>query len=182
MYKRQRPGDAPARCAQAAPATDHHCAAPGCPLDGTTARAVGGAFICWVHNDFKEAATWEAVTEGIRATLGLIAMAGKIDRLPLIDLERKTPEIVAWVCSRGLPHLARKTNEGQWPPSLKMEPRTAWAARIRREALVRIRERVDAGDRSGAADVLWRTLSVRRDAADEPEPQNTMFETKEDTA
>ncbi len=45
-----------------------------------------------------------------------------------------------------------------------------------------LRERVDAGDRSGAADVLWRTLSVRRDAADEPEPQNTMFETKEDTA
>lgn len=45
-----------------------------------------------------------------------------------------------------------------------------------------LRERVDAGDRSGAADVLWRTLSVRRDETDEPEPQNTMFETKEDTA
>jgi len=45
-----------------------------------------------------------------------------------------------------------------------------------------LRERVDAGDRSGAADVLWRTLSVRRDAADEQEPQNMMFETKEDTA
>ena len=45
-----------------------------------------------------------------------------------------------------------------------------------------LRERVDAGDRSGAADVLWRTLSVRRDETDQPEPQNTMFETKEDTA
>lgn len=45
-----------------------------------------------------------------------------------------------------------------------------------------LRDRVASGDGPGAADVLWRTLSARRDAADESETQSTMFETKEDTA
>ncbi len=42
-----------------------------------------------------------------------------------------------------------------------------------------LRERVDEGDTTGAADVLWRTLTARRDAAAEPEPHTTTIDAKE---
>ncbi len=112
------------------------CHVGDCQQIGTISESSGqdAKFVCWIHDRVKPEDN-SRLNEGIHEYMWLLNLCNRITVIPMVDLENKKSakqiEINTFCEAKGIPHMARKKNNGDFPKSLEWEPRTQWISRFR---------------------------------------------------
>lgn len=124
------------------------CHVGDCDQIGTFSESSGpdAKFVCWVHDRIKPEDN-HRLNEGIHNYRWLLNLCNRITVLPEIDLEindgYKQEEINKFCEAKGVPELARKRNNGEFPKTLAWEPKIYWVIRFRNFTLNKLLGRED---------------------------------------
>lgn len=112
------------------------CHVGDCQQIGTFSESAGpdAKFVCWVHDRVKPEDN-SRLNECIHEYRWLLNLCNRITVIPKVDLENKGSakqiEINKFCEAKGIPQMARKKNEGDYPKTLEWEPQTQWISRFR---------------------------------------------------